>query len=1123
MADMAFLSAEFGGVRLIPGPQGPQGPKGEDGSGSGRITDTSPTTLEGLLEGKDGYIAVQPVDSAPAAGSNNPVKSGGVYTALAGKYEKPGTGIPAADLAEGVRTELGKAHEHENKTVLDGVTAAKVSQWDGKQDALTFDLVPTQNSQNPVTSGGVYAAIQAGGGGGGGGSVIVDNVPTQGSPNAVSSGGVYTALQGKYEKPGTGIPASDMASAVQGELGKAHEHSNKSVLDGISASDVTSWNGKQSALTFDDAPTSGSSNPVKSGGIYTALAGKQDTLTFDDSPTASSANPVKSGGVYTALQGKQATLTFDNSPTDSSSNPVKSGGVYAAIEAAKVVLIPYDPPTVDPLGPAVKAVVDAAQENGQLVVLAKASEGDLPGEDSAEYFPLVKVWTEASSLGGEVWYAEFALAQEVSVTGGTAVKLRKYTATAGDEVPESFLTYSETVLQKGLTFDDSPTASSSNPVKSGGIYSAVAAVKTALLPVLQKLAGVLPELAYTAQANSGAATVEAVNTAIIALGGSVTHTVTQTLSHCSNSNTAASVTHGSGFSGTLTASTGYSLGTVTITMGGVDITSTAYSSGTGAISISSVTGAVVITATATAASYSVTKTLSHCSISNDASTVSYGASYSALFTAATGYSMSTVSVSMGGTDITASAYSAETGAISIASVTGALVITASASVISYSITRTLTNCTLSNDASTAAYGSSYSATLSVTGGYNLESIVITMGGTDITSSAWTSGTSTISIASVTGNIAITATAAARTLSSIAAVYDSSHTVYAGDSVDGLKTYLTVTATYSDTTTATVDSSAYTLSGDLSSTGSQTVTVSYGGKTTTFSVTVETRPVTLSSISAVLALNGHVVKAGDSLDGLKTYLTVTATYSDTSTSTVSSSNYTLSGSLSSAGSQTITVTYSGVTTTFSVTVYNAMTADRATLPAGYTQVEHVYSGSNQYVNLGVTGSSVNHAAYGVQARSGIANGTNWHVLSSVYNWYPYFRQGNSGARNFQGKYNKSGTTATSIDTSWEANTDYVVTAYPTVTINGTTAATLSDGGASDGTNLFVFARNESNTPQNPGNVRIYYIALYNSSNELTHYYVPCKNDSNVPGLYDTIGGSFYSSATGTALNAGEALV
>lgn len=31
--------------------------------------------------------------------------------------------------------------------------------WNGKQDALTFDSAPTENSTNPVTSGGVYSAL----------------------------------------------------------------------------------------------------------------------------------------------------------------------------------------------------------------------------------------------------------------------------------------------------------------------------------------------------------------------------------------------------------------------------------------------------------------------------------------------------------------------------------------------------------------------------------------------------------------------------------------------------------------------------------------------------------------------------------------------------------------------------------------------------------------------------------------------------------------------------------------------------------------------------------------------------------------------------------------------------
>ena len=65
----------------------------------------------------------------------------------------------------------------------------------------------------------------------------------------------------------------------------------------------------QSQLTFDTTPTQGSTNPVTSGGIYTALTGKQNTLTFDSAPQAASDNPVKSSGIYAALTGKQATIT----------------------------------------------------------------------------------------------------------------------------------------------------------------------------------------------------------------------------------------------------------------------------------------------------------------------------------------------------------------------------------------------------------------------------------------------------------------------------------------------------------------------------------------------------------------------------------------------------------------------------------------------------------------------------------------------------------------------------------------------------------------------------------------------------------------------------------------------
>lgn len=158
------------------------------------------------------------------------------------------------------------------------------------------------------------------------------------------------------------------------------------------------------------------------------------------------------------------------------------------------------------------------------------------------------------------------------------------------------------------------------------------------------------------------------------------------------------------------------------------------------------------------------------------------------------------------------------------------------------------------------------------------------------------------------------------LASISAVYTQSGTVYTTDTLDSLKTNLVVTAHYTDSTTETV--TTYTLSGTLTE-GTSVITVSYGGKTTTFNVTV-TAPATLSSITAVYTQSGTVYDT-DTLDSLKTDLVVTAVYSDSTTQTVASTDYTLSGTLTE-GTSTITVSYGGKTDTFDVTVTHVVSEE-----------------------------------------------------------------------------------------------------------------------------------------------------------------------------------------------------
>ena len=168
---------------------------------------------------------------------------------------------------------LAKLQDYANKlnaniTAINNLIEAIETELEGKQDTLTFDTTPTDGSNNPVTSNGIFDALA-----GKQNTLTFDTTPTDGSNNPVTSDGIFDALAGK-----------------------------------------------QNNLTFDTAPTNGSTNPVTSDGIFDALAGKQNELTFDADPTENSRNPVFSGGVYNALVNIETevshlqpeTFTYDN-------------------------------------------------------------------------------------------------------------------------------------------------------------------------------------------------------------------------------------------------------------------------------------------------------------------------------------------------------------------------------------------------------------------------------------------------------------------------------------------------------------------------------------------------------------------------------------------------------------------------------------------------------------------------------------------------------------------------------------------------------------------------------------------------------------------------------------------
>ncbi len=157
--------------------------------------------------------------------------------------------------------------------------------------------------------------------------------------------------------------------------------------------------------------------------------------------------------------------------------------------------------------------------------------------------------------------------------------------------------------------------------------------------------------------------------------------------------------------------------------------------------------------------YTVSTILENVTIDNTAESVNEGASFAATLTVGDDYVIQEVSVIMGGVDVTSVAYVGDS--IYIGSVVGDIVITATAIARAdtgtmWSITNNLANVTSDNTALSVADGNAYTANLTVGSGYKIDSVTITMGGTDVTATVYADGV--ITIATVTGDVVITATA-----------------------------------------------------------------------------------------------------------------------------------------------------------------------------------------------------------------------------------------------------------------------------------------------------------------------------------------------------------------------------
>lgn len=160
--------------------------------------------------------------------------------------------------------------------------------------------------------------------------------------------------------------------------------------------------------------------------------------------------------------------------------------------------------------------------------------------------------------------------------------------------------------------------------------------------------------------------------------------------------------------------------------------------------------------------------------------------------------------------------------------------------------------------------------------------------------------------------------------------------YKGDTLN--QAGLTLTANYNNGTSSTVTSGFTCSPTTLNTVGTQKITVTYNGKTTSFNVTVAEVKVSSISVKSNPSKTSYFI--GDTLN--TSGLVLNVKYNNGTSATVNSNISCTPTSLGTAGTQKITVSYGGQSTSFNVTV----NTPKVTLssPSGSSSDTHVYYGN-----------------------------------------------------------------------------------------------------------------------------------------------------------------------------------
>lgn len=260
------------------------------------ISDASPSTVT--------------VDSTLSDSSTNPVQNKVIKAALDGKVSvETGKGLSTNDYTTAEKTKVGNLPDNANTTFAtkDELTSAVSSVYKYKGTKATYSALPTSGN----TVGDVYNVEAAYG-----------NVPA--GTNWAWDGSTWDALAGTVDLSGY-VPTTRTinSKALNANITLTAGDVGALPAGGTAVKATADANGNNIANTY-----------ATQSALSTGLAGKQDTLVvgtnLDSAPTSGSANPVTSGGVYSTLDAKQDKITVSTSEPTSSDG--SDGDLWATVE-----------------------------------------------------------------------------------------------------------------------------------------------------------------------------------------------------------------------------------------------------------------------------------------------------------------------------------------------------------------------------------------------------------------------------------------------------------------------------------------------------------------------------------------------------------------------------------------------------------------------------------------------------------------------------------------------------------------------------------------------------------------------------------------------------------------------